>query len=159
VKISEKKTKCPDIQIWLNRQAGQGFCGWELKTPEREHVSRVHRLKTYESLYNIAQADDLQVASHREALKRQAREILNGLATLHREGHLHLVYEGVKNLWPHIDQSLSNRVDRDSAFRNDLYNWAAKQGIANFEEASFLESVSRQIVYRLLGRIRRDKGL
>ena len=24
----------PDIQIWLNRQAQQGFCGWELKTPK-----------------------------------------------------------------------------------------------------------------------------
>jgi hypothetical protein len=33
VKISEKKTKFPDIQIWLNRKAHQGFCGWELKTP------------------------------------------------------------------------------------------------------------------------------
>jgi type I restriction enzyme M protein len=204
VKISEKKTKFPDIQIWLNRQAEQGFCGWELKTPETavddnelledaaekaramkanyfvtwnmrdaaiwrtphwgECVSRVHRLKTYESLYNIAQADDLKVALYREALEERAREILDDLATLHREGHLHLVdidstffvhilSEGVKNLWPHIYQSLSDRVGRDSAFRSDLYNWAAKQGIANFEEASFLESVSRQIVYRLVGRI------
>ena len=23
----------PDIQLWLNRETKQGFCGWELKTP------------------------------------------------------------------------------------------------------------------------------
>ncbi len=23
----------PDVQLWLNREAKQGFCGWELKTP------------------------------------------------------------------------------------------------------------------------------
>ncbi|QNT76117.1 HsdM family class I SAM-dependent methyltransferase [Dehalogenimonas etheniformans] len=26
-------TKFPDVQIWLDRSAKQGFCGWELKTP------------------------------------------------------------------------------------------------------------------------------
>lgn len=26
--------RLPDVQIWLNRQGGQGFCGLELKTPE-----------------------------------------------------------------------------------------------------------------------------
>ncbi|MBI5212155.1 MAG: hypothetical protein HY957_02130, partial [Nitrospirae bacterium] len=31
--FAEKKTKFPDVQIWLNRKAHQGFCGWELKTP------------------------------------------------------------------------------------------------------------------------------
>ena len=32
VKVSGKN-QFPDVQIWLNRQAQQGFCGWELKTP------------------------------------------------------------------------------------------------------------------------------
>jgi len=27
------ETKFPDVQIWLNRAAKQGFCGWELKPP------------------------------------------------------------------------------------------------------------------------------
>ncbi len=30
---SEAGIRFPDIQIWLNRQTQQGFCGWELKTP------------------------------------------------------------------------------------------------------------------------------
>ncbi|MBF0520542.1 MAG: SAM-dependent DNA methyltransferase, partial [Nitrospirae bacterium] len=33
LQVSEGKTRFPDIQICLNRQSNQGFCGWELKTP------------------------------------------------------------------------------------------------------------------------------
>ncbi|MBF0517973.1 MAG: SAM-dependent DNA methyltransferase, partial [Nitrospirae bacterium] len=33
VKVADNETRFPDIQLWLNRQANQGFCGWELKTP------------------------------------------------------------------------------------------------------------------------------
>ncbi len=32
VKISDKETNFPDVQLWINRKAGQGFCGLELKT-------------------------------------------------------------------------------------------------------------------------------
>ncbi|MBL7060739.1 MAG: hypothetical protein ISS13_02760 [Actinobacteria bacterium] len=34
IKISGDKTRFPDIQIWLNRRAGHGFCLCELKPPE-----------------------------------------------------------------------------------------------------------------------------
>jgi hypothetical protein len=33
IKTGESKTRFPDIQIWLNRERGEGFAGWELKTP------------------------------------------------------------------------------------------------------------------------------
>ena len=33
VKVTEKQTKFPDVQIWLTIEAAQRFCGWELKTP------------------------------------------------------------------------------------------------------------------------------
>jgi type I restriction-modification system DNA methylase subunit len=29
---NEKNTLFPDVQLWINREASQGFCGWELKT-------------------------------------------------------------------------------------------------------------------------------
>ncbi len=32
IKISDKETNFPDVQFWINRKAGQGFCGLELKT-------------------------------------------------------------------------------------------------------------------------------
>jgi hypothetical protein len=33
VKVAGETTKFPDVQVWLNRAAKQGFCGWELKPP------------------------------------------------------------------------------------------------------------------------------
>jgi type I restriction-modification system DNA methylase subunit len=205
VKVSEKKTKFPDVQIWISRKAHQGFCGWELKTPATpvddqellnnaaekaramhadyfvtwnmrdaviwrtpnwtEEVSRVHRLKTYSPVSQITNPDDLWVVSKQELLKARAKEILNDLSTLHREGHLHLidvdstffVHElsgAVKTLWPHIHKSLITEIGKSTAFKNELFNWAVKQGIATYEAGeAFFETVSRQIIYRLLGKI------
>ncbi len=33
VKVPGETTRFPDVQVWLNRAAKQGFCGWELKPP------------------------------------------------------------------------------------------------------------------------------
>jgi len=204
IKISEKETNFPDVQIWLNRQAGHGFCGWELKTPAtavddqellekaakkaramhadffvtwnmcaaiiwrtpREFVpiGSEHSYKSYPSLRQITSPEDIKVESKRILLKQRAREILSALATLHQKGHLHLVdvdttffvkelREAVETLWPYLYKSLVERVGEDANFKEGLFDWAVKQGIANFEDESFHEQVSRQIVYRLLGRI------
>ncbi len=204
LKVKEK-TKFPDVQIWLNRKAKQGFCGWELKTPSTqvddqetlnnaaekaramhadyfvtwnmrdaviwrtphwtEEVSRIHRLKTYSSITQVSTPDDLWVVFKQELLKAKASELLNDLAILQREGHLHLIEvdsvffvhklsEAVKTLWPHIHKSLISEVGKSSEFKNGLFNWAVKQGIAKYEAGEiFFESVSRQIVYRLLGKV------
>jgi type I restriction-modification system DNA methylase subunit len=205
IKVSEKKTKFPDVQIWLSRKAHQGFCGWELKTPAApvddqellnnaaekaramhadyfvtwnmrdaviwrtpnwtEEVSRIHRLKTCPPISQISNPDDLWVVSKQELLKTRAKEILNDLSTLHREGHLHLIdvdstffvhelSEAVKTLWPHIHKSLITEIGKSIAFKNELFNWAVKQGIATYEAGeAFFETVSRQIIYRLFGKI------
>ena len=205
IKVSEKKTKFPDVQIWLNRKAHQGFCGWELKTPATpvdeqellnnaaekaramhadyfvtcnmrdaviwrtpnwtENVSRIHRLKTYPPISQITNPDDLWVVSKQELLKAKAKEILNDLSTLHKEGHLHLIdvdstffvhelSEAVKTLWPHIHKSLITEIGKSAVFKNELFNWAVKQGIATYEAGeAFFETVSRQIIYRLFGKI------
>ncbi|MFZ3136510.1 MAG: N-6 DNA methylase [Thermodesulfovibrionales bacterium] len=205
LKVEDKKTKFPDVQIWLNRKAHQGFCGWELKTPTTpvddqdllsnaaekaramhadyfvtwnmrdaviwrtphwtEEVSRIHRLNTYATISQVTKPDDLWVVSKQELLKAKAKEILNDLSTLHREGHLHLidvdstffVHElsgAVKTLWPHIHKSLITEIGKNAAFKNELFNWAVKQGIATYEAGeAFFETVSRQIIYRLFGKI------
>jgi type I restriction enzyme M protein len=205
VKVQAKKTKFPDVQIWLNRKAQQGFCGWELKTPKTpvddqellenaaekaramhadyfvtwnmrdaviwrtpqwtETVTRVHRLKTYSSMHQIDSPEDLWVGFKQELLKSKAKEILNDLSTLHKEGHLHLIdvdsvffvhrlSESVKALWPHFHKSLLSEVGKNSKFKNGLFDWAVKQGIATYEAGEiFYETVSRQVVYRLIGKI------
>jgi hypothetical protein len=202
IKVSEKETNFPDVQIWLNRQAGHGFCGWELKTPatpvddqellekaakkaqamnadsfatwnmrdsiiwrtprELMPVGSEHRYKSYPPLRQITSPEDIKVESKRILLKQRAREILNDLATLHQKGHLHLIdidatffvkelRDAVETLWPYLHESLLERVGENVDFKKGLFDWAVKQGIANFEDESFYEQVSRQIVYRLYG--------
>lgn len=204
VKVSEKKTRFPDVQIWLNRLAQQGFCGWELKTPATaiddsellenaaekaramnadyfvtcnmrdsmiwrtphfgETVSAENRFKSYRPLYQINVPDDLWVETNKIHLKNRAREILDDLTILHQEGHLHLIdidatyfvgrlNSAVKTLYPYVQKSLIDKVGSDAKFKNNLFDWAVKQAIANYADPSFYETVSRQIVYRLLARI------
>ncbi|MEW5947138.1 MAG: N-6 DNA methylase [bacterium] len=202
---SEGTTKFPDVQIWLNRKANQGFCEIALKTPETpadnqellddaaknagamladyfvtwnmrdaiiwrtplkaEAVSSINRLKTYPPIHQISRPDDLWTEFKREILKERTREILNDLSTLYREGHLHLIdvdsvffvhtlSTASKTLCPHMHKSLVSETGRSSKFKNDLFDWAAKQCIQRYDEGgTFFEAVSRQIVYRLLGKI------
>jgi len=204
VKVSGKKTKFPDIQIWVNRLAQLGFCGWELKTPATPvddsellenaaekaramnadyfvtwnmhdtviwrtphigiEVSAQDRFKSYPPLYQINAPDDLWIEPNKIALRNRAREILDDLATLHHEGHLHLIdvdatyfvgrlNNAVKTLYPYVRESLIARVGSDAKFKNNLLDWAVKQSITRYDEPSFYETVSRQTGYRLLVRI------
>lgn len=204
VKVSEGKTRFPDVQIWINRKAGQGFCGWELKTPETPvddpkllqeaavkagamnadyfvtwnmrdtviwgtpqkgaEVTQEHRYHTYNSIYTVSCVDDLWVESKKIQLKDRAKEILNDLARLHREGHLYQVdidatffvkrlKDAVDSLSPHVHDTLTAQVGRYPKFRDALFNWAIQQGIARFGDEAFYETVSRQAAYRLLVKI------
>lgn len=204
LKISEKKTNFPDVQIWLNREAGMGFCGWELKTPETpvddaellenaatkaramnadyfvtwnmrdaviwrtpswiDSVSFEHRLKTYPAISAVSRPDDLWVASKQSLLRDRAREILYDLSLLHKEKHLHLadidatffvhiLTETAKKLTPVFRDAITGRIGSDKAFKKALFDWAVQQAIPNYDDPVFYESVARQRVYRLLGRI------
>jgi len=204
IKVEEGKTRYPDVQIWFNRKAEQGFCGWELKTvatpvddPEllenaaekaramhadffvtwnmREAViwrtpnfgdmaTHQYRHKTYLPISQIITLDDLWVESKKILLRERSKEILDDLVTLHREGHLHqidvdttffvnLLHQAVKNLSPYIHRSLIEKIGKSKTFKEGLFSWAVKQGIINFEDPAFYDTISRQIVYRVLGKI------
>jgi type I restriction enzyme M protein len=204
IKLSDQKTRFPDVQIWLNRKAGQGFCGWELKTPvtpvddpkllaeaaekaqamhadffvtwnmrdaiiwrtpaTETKVTQEYRSYIYPSIDSITSPEDLWVESKKILLKERAKQILNDLSILFRDGHLHLVdidatffvhllKEAVNILGPHTHKALSQKVGKSSKFRDGLFDWAVKQGIANYGDEAFYETVARQIVYRILGKI------
>jgi len=129
-----------------------------------EKVSHEHRLKTYPSILPVTEANDLWVASKKELLKSRSREILYDLSILHRDGHLHLVdvdstffvhilTEAAKTLVPHIHQSLVAKMGKDKKFREALFDWAIKQAITNYDDPAFYETVSRQVIYRLIGKV------
>ena len=147
------------------------FVTWNMRdcivwrTPQiGTNVTAQDRFKSYRSIYQVNTPDNLWVESNRILLKTRAKELLDDLATLHREGHLYMVEvdatyfvgrlkEAVKALFPHIQHGLVNKVGSDSQFRGGLFGWAVKQAIANYADPSFYETVSRQIAYRLIARI------
>jgi len=204
IKLSDGKTRYPDVQIWLNRKAEQGFCGWELKTPmtpvddqklleeasekaQAMHadffvtwnmkdaviwrtpatgtkVTQEYRSYIYPSIDSVTTPEDLWVESKKILLKELAKQILDDLSILNRDGHLHQIdidavffvqrlKEAVNILGPYIHQALSQKIGKSSRFRDGLFDWAVKQGIPNYGEETFYEIVSRQLVYRLLGKI------
>jgi hypothetical protein len=61
--------------------------------------------------------------------------------------------QAVDALCPPVKRSLETTVSRDPKFKKELQAWAVKQGIAHFGDEAFYETVSRQIVYRILGKI------
>lgn len=52
-----------------------------------------------------------------------------------------------------VKRSLTTSVSRDRQFAKGLDAWAKKQGIPNFGDETFYDTVARQIVYRMLGKI------
>jgi hypothetical protein len=204
IKLSDGKTRFPDVQIWLNRKAEQGFCGWELKTPvtsvddselldraaekaQAMHadyfvtwnmrdaaiwrtpatgtkITQEYRSYIYPSNDSVTTPEDLWVESKKILLKERAKQILDDLSLLNRDGHLHQVdvdavffvqrlKEAVNILGPYIHQALSQKIGKSSRFRDGLFDWAVKQGISNYGDEAFYETVSRQMVYRTLGKI------
>ncbi len=135
------------------------------KTPEAGNkVKADDSRRRYPSLYQISSPDDLLVQPNKIALKNRTKEILDDLATLHQRGSLHaieldaiffvhMLNNAVQALYPNVRDALVDKVGGDANFKKGLWDWAAKQGIANYADPAFYEVVSRQIVYRLLSRI------
>lgn len=194
----------PDIQIWLNREAKQGFCGIELKSPDvavddaallknaaekaarinanyfvtwnlrdtviwrrpqrGAEVSSEYRLPPYPTIYQVTSFDDVWEDYTAGLLKARAQRLLNDLAILHREGHLHQIdtdstffvarlKKAVDDIAPLIRDGLKEKVGKDAKFRRGLETWAVQQAIPKYGDEPFYRTVSRQIAYRLLGRI------
>lgn len=123
-------------------------------------------IKRYPPLYQIAPgADDALTPLARIAFVDCADEIAANLATLHREGALGLVIPdadffverltyAVGILKPTVKHALRAEIDVDPEFREELSQWAVRQGIpADLRSDDFIESVVRQAIYRLLGKI------
>ncbi|MCM8790052.1 MAG: hypothetical protein NC916_03440, partial [Candidatus Omnitrophica bacterium] len=133
-------------------------------TFEKGHTpSREDRLKTYPTLHKIAPAGIIDEPS-KIALRKRGYEILEDLNALKRDGLLKLIEadatffvnrlaKATEMMRGPLKQSLATTVSRDLKFKKALEEWAVKQGIANFGEEYFFESLSRQIIYRTLGKI------
>jgi hypothetical protein len=128
------------------------------KTPARED-----RLKTYPTLHKIAPTGVIDETT-KIVVRKRTQEIAEDLNTLQREGKLKLIEADAtffvnrlartaEAMRGPLNQSLATTVSRDPKFKKELEEWAVKQGVANFGEEPFFEALSRQLVYRTLGKI------
>lgn len=148
------------------------FITWNLRdtilwrTPKKgTSVTREYRIKNYPTIHQIPQTSKPILNPSLEALlRRRTGEIIADLKKLKEEGHLYLVdidaiyfvhrlHQAVEKMTPLLKKSLSTHLYLKPQFKKEVYDWAVKQGITNYEKEEFLESLSRQIVYRLLGKI------
>jgi len=148
------------------------FVSWNLrdatiwKTPPKGvSPSKEGPLKRYPTTFAVAIAPETLAAHVQIELQQQAQTILRDLTTLHREGRLDLVIpdatfftqrltRAVEILKPHLKEALGFELRRKPKLAQELERWAIDQGIpADLRSDDFLEAITRQAIYRLLGKV------
>ena len=85
-----------------------------------------------------------------DLLKDEALELVQIDATY----FVNRLLDAVRHLLPMVAASLLDRLANNVAFRGEITAWAVKQGIAGSpDDPEFAESIARQIIYRLLGKM------
>jgi type I restriction-modification system DNA methylase subunit len=144
-----------DAVLWRTPKAG---------TPATRDA--MEKLRDYPDLYEIGQADQGPMDELTQ-LKVLARgdDILHDLERLLKDEALELVeidatyfvnrlLDAVRHLLPIVTASLLDRLTNNVGFRGEITAWAVKQGIAGSpDDPEFAESIARQIIYRLLGKM------
>ncbi len=126
-------------------------------------LAREDRIKTYSTLPSVSITGTADETT-KIMLQKRIQEIVEDLKALQQDGRLKFfdadatffvnrLAKAAESMKAPLKQSLATTVSRDPKFKKELAEWAVKQGIANFGDESFFESLSRQIVYRTLGKI------
>jgi hypothetical protein len=156
--------KAPHILTWTLRDAVL----W--RTPKHgapTDANSLEKLRDYEDNYDIAPGDAPHMfhETRRRQLLQTGRHLLHDLKRLHKDQALELVnvdatwfvgrlIESVHELLPLVTDSLHHRLGVEDALRASVERWAVTQGIAgSAADREFVESITRQIIYRLLGKI------
>jgi len=134
---------------------------WKIPESKEEAPSLV-RPEPYRPKCTISSREDFQDKSKQARIKEMLREIVFDLVKLYRDDSLsdyppdiffvNKLSECAKAIAPHLKTKLAESA-RDRNFSQKLTSWANKQGIANFGDEASYNILSRQMAYRLLGRI------
>lgn len=161
------------LALKARAQRAPYLVAWNLRDAAMRETPRigvpaasVEPLRRYPTLFDITPTTGGPLAPLvRIALQQRAEEILRDLATLHRDGQLDLVVpdatffvhrliRAVEVLKPHLKEALRFELRHKPQFAHELERWAIGQGIpANLRSDDFLEAVTRQAIYRLLGKV------
>ncbi|HPL67331.1 MAG TPA: N-6 DNA methylase [Smithellaceae bacterium] len=155
--------KSPYVVTWNLRNAKL----WRTPKPGVPATrDSIDKLKDYEDLYEISSSAQ-QIVTEPVKLKILAHgnDILFDLERLLKDEALELVQidatyfvgrllDAVQRLLPLVAASLQHRMETEASFRHELGAWAVKQAIAGSHmDTQFSDSIARQIIYRLLGKI------
>lgn len=156
--------KAPYVLTWTLRDAVL----WRTPKPgATTEASSLEKLRDYEDNYDISPGDAPAMFHERRRLQllQKGRQLLHDLVRLHKDQALELVnvdatwfvgrlIESVHELLPLVTDSLHTRLGMEDTLRANLVKWAVTQGIAgSAADREFVESITRQIIYRLLGKI------
>lgn len=159
--LKARAQRAPFLVVWNLRDTA-------LRETPRMGISStsVEPLRRYPTLFDITASTTSPLpALVRIALQQRAEEILRDLGTLHRDGRLDLVVpdatffvhrltRAVEILKPHLKEALRFELRHKPQFAHELERWAISQGIpANLRSDDFLEAITRQAIYRLLGKV------
>lgn len=136
-----------------------------VRAPQRDGDA-LEVLRAYLTEYAVlVNASEALLPAERAILTDLALRVATDLATLHSDGHLDLIIpdadffvgrltRAVDVLKPAVKQALQTKLGMDSRFAQELETWAIPQGIpADLRSPDFAEAVTRQAIYRLLGKI------
>lgn len=136
-----------------------------VRTPRRDGDA-LEVLRAYSTEYAVLMnASEPLLPAERAILTDLALRVATDLATLHSDGHLDLIIpdadffvgrltRAVDVLKPAVKQALQTKLSMDPRFAQKLETWATPQGIpADLRSPDFAEAVTRQAIYRLLGKI------
>jgi type I restriction enzyme M protein len=155
--------KAPYFVTWTLREAML----WRTPKPGIP-ASRdsLEKLRNYPHIYEIG-AGDQEPITELTKLKvlESGRAILHDLERLLKDEALELVQidatyfvnrllEAVHRLLPIVADSLHHRLQTEVGFRQEISDWAVRHAIAgSATELEFAQSIARQIIYRLLGKV------
>lgn len=125
----------------------------------------IDKLRDYPDLFEINpstsslhEANKIRVLQHGDRILRDLERLLKDealeLVQIDATYFVGRLLEAVHRLLPLVSESLVSRLSTDHVFRNEMAIWAVRQGIAGDpQDVEFAQSVARQIIYRLLGKV------
>jgi len=121
-------------------------------------------INKYPVIIPIRTIKDIVRPDAQNALKARAREIIEDLDTHIATGVFRartldavlfagVLQDTVEHLNPEFKKALITKYSTDKTFQKAIQKWARRQGIQKYDDDNFFTSISKQIVYRIIGQV------
>jgi len=146
--------KCKYLITWNVRESAL----WDIS---KGYADLIHK---YPAIIAIRTIQDIFRPDAQGALRERAREITEDLdihistgvfraLALDENLFASVLHETVEHLNPEMKKALISKYKTDRTFQKKLQKWARIQGIRKYDNEEFFTSISKQIVYRIIGQV------